>query len=323
MKTKLYLVAMAAAVLAACDEVRPVENVESTEMITLGVNIPDPVTKVSGNYDDAAVASLQVLVFDRASGMLEGYGRSSSRTLTLNCVPGSKNIVALANAPDMSTISSYSAFTSTVSRLTDNQANALVMEGSYAATLSKSTDITMPISRIASKVELTQIANRMALEYLKDKEFALTAVYLINAAGDKTYLSTTASPTTWYNKMAYETGTPSLLYDSLGGKLLDEGKTYLTPHYFYCYPNPTNNDANGGEWSARHTRLVVEAKLDGQTYYYAATLPKMVQNTVYKVSLTVTRPGSTSPDEPLDIESGVFSISVVDWRTGQSIDEVI
>jgi hypothetical protein len=322
MKSKFYLAALAAAALAACDRVCPVENDEHVEMVRLGVTIPDSETKVSGITDEAAVRNVQVLVFDRTTGALENYGISSTKTIVLDCVPGQKTIVALANAPDVSGMKSYSELTATASLLSDNKIGALVMEGSMDITLAKSTDITIPLSRIAAKVELTDIANQMSLEYNKDKDFSVISIYLINAAGDRNYLSG-STPKVWYNKMKYEAGSPDILYDSLGGKMIDDGKAYETAHYFYCYPNATETDKNNGEWSERHTRLVVEATLGGTRCFYPVTLPTLLNNTIYRVSLTVTRPGSSSPDDPLDIESGKFSVEVVDWRNGKVINEVI
>ena len=53
------------------------------------------------------------------------------------------------------------------------------------------------------------------------------------------------------------------------------------------------------------------------------TLPEVDQNTAYEISLTVTRPGSDSPDDPVDTHSAEFKIKVVDWIDGGDINETI
>ena len=53
------------------------------------------------------------------------------------------------------------------------------------------------------------------------------------------------------------------------------------------------------------------------------TLPRVDQNTAYDISLTVTRPGSDSPDKPVDTQAAEFKIQVVDWADGGDINEVI
>jgi hypothetical protein len=46
-------------------------------------------------------------------------------------------------------------------------------------------------------------------------------------------------------------------------------------------------------------------------------------NTVYEISLKVTRPGSDSPDVPVSGHVAEFRIVVQDWITGELIEEVI
>ena len=93
----------------------------------------------------------------------------------------------------------------------------------------------------------------------------------------------------------------------------------------YAYPNPTQSDnlegstgmykgPEGGPWSIRPTRLVIEATLDGQLYYYPITLPSLEYNKSYEISnLVITRPGSDDPDMPVVGFDVPFHITVNDW----------
>ena len=214
MKRKLYLAAFAAAALTACNEQVIELSDESVGKVELGVTLPAAMTKVSGASSENDVNDLQIFVFDD-SGSLEAYGHTASTSLTLNCFPGSKTVVALVNAPALSDVTSYSELTATASALSDNAVSSLVMEGEVPVDLKASTSVTVPVERIVAKVTLTKIVNALELDYHRKMTFAVTSVYLINVAGDKLYL-TDSEPKDWFNKMKYVSGSLSFLWQSLG-----------------------------------------------------------------------------------------------------------
>lgn len=196
------------------------------------------------------------------------------------------------------------------------------MEGEKEVTLTSSASVTIPVSRLASRISISSITNAFTLEYHKNMTFSLVSVYLINVAGDKNYLLDT-DPSAWYNKMKNTSDLSSVLFESLNNTTLKSSASYSTTHYFYCYPNHTVADYNDGSWQPRHTRLVVEAKLGTDTYYYPVTLPEVDQNTAYDISLKITRPGSDSPDKPVETGAVEVNVQVMDWIDGADINEVI
>lgn len=322
MKKKLIIAAFAAAAFVACDDVLKESETAGEASVQLEVSLPDEaMTRISGSSSEDAVTGLQVFIFDE-TGSLEAYGTSGAATLSLDCFPGKKKVVALVNAPGLSGISSYTDLTGTRSLLSDNAAGSLVMEGEKEVTLTSSTSVTVPVSRIASRISISSITNAFALEYHKNMTFSLVSVYMINVAGNRNYL-TDSAPTTWYNKMKNTSDLPAILYESLGNTTLKSASTYSEAHYFYCYPNHTTADYNDGTWQPRHTRLVVEAKLGTETYYYPVTLPEVDQNTAYDITLKITRPGSDSPDKPVETDAVEVTVQVVDWIDGADINEVI
>lgn len=322
MKKKLIIAAFAAAAFVACDDVLKESETAGEASVQLEVSLPDEaMTRISGSSSEDAVTGLQVFIFDE-TGSLEAYGTAGAATLSLDCFPGKKKVVALVNAPGLSGISSYTDLTGTRSLLSDNAAGSLVMEGEKEVTLTSSTSVTVPVSRIASRISISSITNAFALEYHKNMTFSLVSVYMINVAGNRNYL-TDSTPTTWYNKMKNTSDLPAILYESLGNTTLKSASTYSEAHYFYCYPNHTTADYNDGTWQPRHTRLVVEAKLGTETYYYPVTLPEVDQNTAYDITLKITRPGSDSPDKPVETDAVEVTVQVVDWIDGADINEVI
>lgn len=326
MRTKLFFAAFAALALASCNEAS-VEAPVTDEMVELEVNVPVAQTRLTGTpAAEDAVSNLQVFVFDHATGGLEAYGnQDNTKSLKLICLPGDKDIVALVNAPSCASVSNLSGLDSMTSSLKDNAAGKLVMSGRTRKTLSANDkSATIDVSRIAAKVTLLSVKNNMALKVNQDKEFVVTGVYLINVAGDRKYLSDSEPALDkWYHKMKYESAnTLSFLYDAPEASV-KYGATYSSQHHFYCYPNHTSADANEGAWTPRKTRLVVEATLGGETCYYPVTLADVAQNTAYTVTLTVTRPGSPSPDIPVSTEEATFTINVKDWVDGADYTETI
>lgn len=327
MKKRFYLAAFAAMALVSCNEKNadlpqvPVEN----ETVVLEVNVPAVMTRVKGSATgEDNVADLQVFVFND-SGVLEAYGHAASKSLNLTCVPGAKRVVALVNAPSLSGTATLDDLQEAKSSLADNAAGRLVMASkviSETLAADKDKSMTIEVERLAAKVVLASVKNAMALEADQKKDFTIKAVYLINVAGDRLYLSD-STPSKWYDMMRYDSeSTLPFLHDEPATKLAYNA-TYSTGHYFYGYPNPVTTDANAGSWTPRKTRLVVEATLGGEVCYYPVTLDKMQRNTEYLINLTVTRLGSPDPDTPVTTGEASFTVEVKDWVDGGTINETI
>ncbi len=138
----------------------------------------------------------------------------------------------------------------------------------------------------------------------------------------------------WYARLGKEAdpAKSALILDESAPHVLDYNNTYKTVHSFYAYPNdcPPSTDAN---WSPRATVLVLEAEfdVDGVTYdcYYPVTLYKedegtgLEGNRQYRVRLTIKRPGSDNPNEPVEFDRLSGVIEVVDWEDGAEYTETI
>ena len=133
------------------------------------------------------------------------------------------------------------------------------------------------------------------------------------------------APTTWFNKMAYTTSdVDALLYADAIDTKITEATPYDTPTSFYTYPNSTQTDSQAEEFSARFTRVVVETTLGGKTYYYPVSIENIESNKYYNIkNLTITRPGSLSPDTPVSSLECTVSIEVKEWGHGMEKDFTI
>ena len=182
------------------------------------------------------------------------------------------------------------------------------MSGSRSLEVSGSTSVEITIKRYVARVSLGRITNSLSGVYAS-REFVVRGVYLTNVAGNTTY--GLSAPTLWYNKMGEDSNPAETLISCSG---VSDGE-----YTFYPYPNPSESDASGGNWSSRHTKLVVEASIGGAICYYPIVLPVLQRNKTYTITeLTVTMPGSDNPDIPIDKGSLNFNILVEDWETGQA-----
>lgn len=329
MTKKIICAVMAAAVLAACEKKESVVVGEEKEMVTLEVKIPEEMTKAVNVGSEDAVSKYQIMVYDTDTDLLEAYTiiSGTSTSATVSCTTGPKEIVVLANAPDMESVTSLSTLKETRSRLEHNTIGSLVMEGSKPVDLTVSSTVEVELNRIVSKVRLSSVNVDFENDAYDAMSFEIVSAYLINVPADKKYLvksaaTQVAKPSEWYNKLAYEANSA---YDGILKDMINVSSTknYQTHHVFYSYPNPHLADDFSSTWSERPTRLVVEAKLGGVLYYYPIKLPQLEQNKMYDVSLNITRPGKTTPYEDMKKHEETFTIKVIGWGTGGTLSEIL
>ena len=337
MRKTLLVTLLLSLILASCDLVEFKSNRNpSGEPATWGqvsFSLSGDMTCSSTRSTTAAaeseVASLQILVYNSA-GNLVAYAQANAGSLSAK-VPlnvAGHTVYAVTNvADDLSGCSTPSSLTGRTSYLKDNSMSGLQMIGSKSnVTFVTGETVDVEVRRFASKVEIDEITTAFTAAAYRQQAFVLTGIYLINVNGTCPYTQE-ATGGTWYNKMEYESGdcnalitekfsTPITIQTS-GGQVT----AHTTPHYFYCYANPTTTDAHRGSWSPRRTRLVVETRLGERVYYYPIDIigsgNKLDLNTVFKITkLTITGPGADHPDDLLNNGSINFTVTVKNWVTG-------
>ena len=327
MKRKIAYAALAVAVLSACEKKNEGMPELMPEPVTLEVNLPIVKTRVTDAGDESAVNSCQIMVYSLDDGMLEAYAEvtDGSSSIKLKCTTGNKEIVAIANAPSLRSMTSLTALKDARSMLEHNGVGSLVMEGSKTALLTASSSVEIPLRRLAAKVILKGISLDFDSDVYAAMDFEINSIYMINVPADRQYLvpdTESPAPVEWYNKLRYEADTDydAILKDAVNSGPVD---SYDIEHVFYSYPNPCQNDDFTDVWSERPTRLVVEAELGGTSYFYPVSLPELKQNTVYEVSLVVTRPGKTDVNDEMKKYDETFTIKVLDWSEGDVIEEIL
>ena len=328
MKKIFYLMAVCAAA-AACakqnPEIVPEQSVQTEERVSFSVGIPEVTTRsTEGNVGDATVASLQVFVFDKVGSRLDNYVKGTSKSVEVDCTKGRKMIYAVVNAPDLGGIKTEPELKEAVSAIADNTKSKFVMTGSEEVEITgMQGDVTIHVNRKLVKICLTRIVNKITMPQYKTLPFVVKAVYLVNVAADIPYFVDKEN-TSWVNFKKATEMKNDFYYDAVEDVQIPAPGTYETTHSFYCYPNLTKVDSSKPDNDARRfTRLVVEATLGEQKYYYPINVTDMVSNNTYQISLAVTRPGSESPDIPVDKYSANASIDVIPWNVHDVVEDEI
>lgn len=320
-------------VLFSCE--KPSEEVP----VNVSFSLSGLQTKVTGvSYaDESAVVRWTLFVFDM-SGAWFRYGSSADAApLVLRLQAGRPyRCLALVNCPlsgsgalNPATVSSAGELAGKVADLADNEPGRLLMFGEALLIPSAQTQSkTIYVKRLVSRVDVPGISiDFSSCPEWDGKSLMLRHIYVTNACKTTTYaednLSVPSALTAWYNPMGWHgyggalAGADLLLGDRDINVEIDAAHPYSTPHSFYFYPNPTEEDSHRTDvWCPRRTRLVIEASVDGETYYYPIDIPLLTRNAVCSASnIVIHGPGWSHP------EGGTITGSVLnlDWDAAAAV----
>ena len=307
----------------------PPEKVDVSFSI-LGADTRTTISSGEGNVDR------WTLLLYREGKLIDIGTSGSNSPIRCSLKAGTYTAYAIANPPSSfrpETYSSFSKFSGAESDLRDNSPSHLVMFGSRTISVSGQNDRpqSIGVNRLVSKVAIRKISIDFTDPALRARTFRLKAIYLTNCYGinhlinDGEASEMNANASCWYNRMGFhsDAGVDALLADRSINAVITVLSPYKKEHHFYCYPNRADRDSRSGEWSIRHTRLVLEAEIDGKTYFYPITLPAMQRNKTYIIEEAIIRKlGSNDPekDEPGSIDV-VFETSVSDWSPTFTVQE--
>ena len=270
-------------------------------------------------------------------GKLIDVGTSGSTSaIQRSLEAGTYTAYAVANPPSSFKPESYttiSKFSGAESDLRDNSLSQLVMVGSRTVSVpvQNGRPQTIGVNRLVAKVGIRKISVDFIDPLLQSRTVRLKAIYLTNCYG-KTHLKSDEDPAEmsadasyWYNRMGFNSvpDVDALLADQEINAIMTASYPYRQAHHYYCYPNQADRDSRSGDWSIRHTRLVLETEISGRTYYYPITLPSMQRNKTYIIEEAIIRKlGSNDPekDEPGSVDV-VFDTTVSDWGPSYTVHE--
>lgn len=331
---RLFIIAAAALLACSCSKesaqgIVPEEGNESVVYISLKTDAP---TKAIGadhgtELYDNNVKRLDVFIFNNDGGEddgnLDGYGKFSGTTLTslinlpVKTTVGKKIIYVIANShfDSLDGLKTRSEFESKTVDLFSETARNFLMVGKTEETLQLASSVTVSVKRLISRVKLSSVQTQFANTPYEGCSLTNVKAYLINVQGMKKLADGSGKDLKLLNSKKYVQSDmegcsmDGMLYDEIKTNINDSG--YSVSHYFYCY----ENDLAEEDDTDRFTRLVVEAQLQGKTYYYPVAIKNLKRNCSYSVGIKIQRPGSTDPDKDVEIGTLDISVEVEGWTT--------
>lgn len=271
-------------------------------------------TKVLSIADDK-VSSVQILVF--RDSVIDAYGSSTTgKSVTVSCTEGDRTIYAVVNGPDCSAITTVADLKAVSFLLSDNRYDNVIMMGNITAKLAPtSAPVGVQVSRLLSRVVLSNVKREMSPASIASMNFRITACYLMNVPGNGN-LGDSGVANVWYNGNAtnLEEKIAGLIYDSVANGAITNGGSYSTAHSFYTLPTAR---------SSKTMRLVIEAVYGNKTCYYPVDIPALASNQSYEIkNVVIKRPGSDSPDKPVSFSDITFTVEVVSWDESTFLNEL-
>lgn len=186
---------------------------------------------------------------------------------------------------------------------------------SVTITNNNTSDINITLKRIITKISLTELQVKLDQPY-KGKTLTDVKVYLKKAYSTTDlvngiygiFSSTLTLDGSNADDLASLGGNSSFISVGNIGNISDEDSFNIVGHNMFCYPLLNSK-----------IMLVVEATLNGMTYYYPVEISAN-PNEHISLKIKITGPGSTTPNNPYLKGAVVTSLSVQPWTDKNAPD---
>ena len=307
---------------ASCDLCTEEAELRHVRLVLAGTGGDTRALQVT-DEQEAAVAECALFVFSRDGRLVSQY-TSGSGLFDFYLTDETYDFVAVANKRQIPSSLSRDELFALTTTLDENAVGRFVMVGSLPNHVIQSDEkITVGVQRIVSKVSYkirTAFTGTLAT-----KNFTVDEIFLTNVTGQNNQglNGIPAATGTWHNKMNRTATAGGALDDLLYGKLgvsMSPVDSIWSGHTFYTYPNDSPDNHDKENWSARCTRFVVKATLDGRTTYYPVTIPVAMSNKHYHIDLTISNFGVDHPEDiPQKNNYLDAAVTVTDWEDGGTI----
>ncbi len=329
---RLLILSLIFALVTSCTKDEVLKDVGDGEKALLSVSLStETCTKAYGiehgvQADDNTIQTLEIFVFrinegNPDNGALDVYKKFSSEELKrlsdlqVYTTLGKKMIYIVANShrENWAGINNRVLFEQQMAYLKDENVKNFTMTGSAQVEMTTFSTVPITIKRMVARIKLLSVRTAFAGSVYQGIPLTDVKAYLINVQGAKYIYNNTGNDISILNNGEYvesdvlSCAMDGIISDNLTDSINDEG--YNVSHYFYCYENEYTEEENGKKF----TKLVIEGKLNGTTYYYPIPIKGIIRNHCYTISVTISKPGSVNPQ--IDVEKGILGspITVTDW----------
>lgn len=224
------------------------------------------------------------------------------------------------NADDWAFLSSFASLKDIRMSLEEESAGSPFMSGAiYVPSGNDGRQTAIHIRPLYSTVELRSISCDFAGKPYAGERMTDVKVYLTNVNAECGILDTEGIlPSRIINAGGLRDEDmetlphPSMLAAEIKGEI---GRNIIHPGIdLICYPNNSLNEGPGTPF----TRLVIEGKVSGVTYYWPIDINRegggICRNERYVYDIRITRKGSTDPDTPVNVEDTDILFRVEKWK---------
>lgn len=309
-----------------------------------------PVTKSDTNPSgkDATIHDIQAFLFLPDGSLYRRESLSGSElTKSLDRVKaGSYDIVAVANAPEMTSVQKKTDLEQASHTLSSNDPDkGFLMYGHSEGSVTVKSDAASPVKaviavkRYVGRVRLTSVENKLPAVYGALK---VDCVFLENGFGTWNY-GATGDPSDYVNYAGRKTGRNTSNDESdfiknaadaecaaltfiAANRSVAAGSTETFGLPFYTLPNKVtaaDDHFEGATSGDACTRLVLRVSYGdngAQQWYYPVTIPNLERNKSYDVSFIISGPGVKDPNQRVSSGNLDVVISVDPWMPGDEYE---
>lgn len=328
MRILSYVTALAVSVScvsAAIDGGEVVDGVEEKGCVSVNVKFDDAPTRALTDYvtaleEESKVNSMTILVFDKATGMLNATldASSFSQSYKMYLPVGQKIVYAVVNGPSLSGVSKVSDMNTLVDDLSAapmSDAGLTLVGNEECNVVAGDTPaaVTVVVRWLVSRVVLRNVTCNIPAQY---GEMTLDCVYLGNANSTQKFSGETGGK---MNADGYSAANQPIGQNGVTGecssyfyrpvqKDIAVGASMTDKYHMYCQPNLTQD----------YTCLYVLTTIGGVQYYYRVPLDQgLASNTTCSVDLKITNLGSLTPPDG-DLQKGEIqaTVTIEGWSAG-------
>lgn len=292
--------------------------------------VHDTILKVSGRQGGFTGSSLDIFTFDNSrTGLLDSYQRCetfSGSEIYLRSGSGEKKIFACSDGQrsrqEWSIVNSQETLDGLYADLRKERREHLCMTGYAVTDAGNGQACDLDMRTLASEVILRSVSCDFSGKAYHDSMITDVMVYLTNVNAQCCLTSEgEVMPTEIINAgRLNEDDMDAMNEPELLAQEITEG---ITAHgsnvniSLLCYPNASRKESPGTPF----TRLVIEGKIDGETFWWPININReegteeqgIYRCRQYIYDLTITRKGSSSPDEVVETDAVRLQLDIKPW----------